>query len=102
MSTRWNGLGRRTQWHGRRQGTRKWGGGWQGGDGKEEDGEQKDGKEEDGKQEDGEEVDSMQEEGEQLGEEGAYQDQPNSVGKFKEILVLLSLTKILQILTVAI
>ena len=71
-------------------------------EGEEGEGEEEEGKEEDGKEEDGKEADSEEEEGEQLGEEGANRDQPNSVGKFKAILVLLSLTKVLQILTVAI
>ena len=71
-------------------------------EGKEEDGEEVDGEEADGEEADGEEADGEEEEGKQLGEEGANQDQPNSVGKFKAILVLLSLTKVLQILTVAI
>ena len=71
-------------------------------DSEEEDGEEADGEEADSEEADSEEADGEEEEGKQLGEEGANQDQPNSVGKFKAILVLLSLTKVLQILTVAI
>ena len=71
-------------------------------EGEEEEGKEEDSEEEDGEQEDGEEVDGKQEEGKQLGEEGANRDQPNGVGKFKAILLLLSLTKVLQILTVVI
>ena len=74
----------------------------EGGEGEEEKGKEEDGKEEDGEEADSEEADGEEEEGKQLGKEGANRDQPNSVGKFKAILVLLSLTKVLQILTVVI
>lgn len=67
-----------------------------------EEGEEQEGEEEEGKEEDGKEADGEQEEGKQLGKEGANRDQPNGVGKFEAILLLLSLTKVLQILTVAI